>query len=228
MSLRHLYIFFLITRPQAHHLQSKKFYFLLKFCVKIHNCLTQAACDCYLFNFNIYIQILLESDEWFSPFSLSDLLVERRAFERRAKRDFQKMNAWASAIQGKKLNGERIANLEKMSECPASDNTEIFSHIWGSHEWLQLLPFEFPNIWGNFLFFFISAMLIKAYRTTISECYLFTIKYYLDCKPPVAKLNLTTQRKIGTYSKIKKLFWHKKIKIYCFLSYRTQLLQLYA
>jgi hypothetical protein len=31
----------------------------------------------------------------------------------------QKMNAWASAIQGKKLSGERIANLEKMSECPA-------------------------------------------------------------------------------------------------------------
>ncbi len=29
------------------------------------------------------------------------------------------MNAGASAIQGKKLSGERIANLEKMSECPA-------------------------------------------------------------------------------------------------------------
>ncbi len=29
------------------------------------------------------------------------------------------MNAWASAIQSKKLSGERIANLEKMSECPA-------------------------------------------------------------------------------------------------------------
>jgi hypothetical protein len=27
--------FFLITCPKAHHLQSKKFYFLLKFCVKI-------------------------------------------------------------------------------------------------------------------------------------------------------------------------------------------------
>ncbi len=29
------------------------------------------------------------------------------------------MNAGASAIQGKKLSGERIANLKKMSECPA-------------------------------------------------------------------------------------------------------------
>jgi hypothetical protein len=29
------------------------------------------------------------------------------------------MNARASAIQGKKLSGERIANLKKMSECPA-------------------------------------------------------------------------------------------------------------
>ncbi len=54
------------------------------------------------------------SDEWFSPFSLSEPLVERRA-----KRELKKMNAWASAIQGKKLGGERIANLEKMSECPA-------------------------------------------------------------------------------------------------------------
>ena len=60
----------------------------------------------------------IESDEWFSPFSLSEPLVERRAFERRAKREIQKLNAWASAIQGKK-SGERIANLGKMSECPA-------------------------------------------------------------------------------------------------------------
>jgi hypothetical protein len=29
------------------------------------------------------------------------------------------MNAGASAIHGKKLSGERIANFEKMSECPA-------------------------------------------------------------------------------------------------------------
>ena len=68
---------------------------------------------------NINIQILIQSDEWFSPFSLSEPLVERRAFERRAKREIQKLSAWASAIQGKKLSGERIANLEKMSECPA-------------------------------------------------------------------------------------------------------------
>ncbi len=68
---------------------------------------------------SIFIQILIESDEWFSPFSLSEPLVERRAFERRAKRGIQKMNAWASAIQRKKLSGERTANLEKMSECPA-------------------------------------------------------------------------------------------------------------
>ncbi len=60
-----------------------------------------------------------ESDEWFCSFSLSEPLVEQRAFERRAKREIQKMNAWASAIHGKKLSGERIANLEKMSECPA-------------------------------------------------------------------------------------------------------------
>ncbi len=66
-----------------------------------------------------FIQILIESDEWFSPFTLSEPLVERRAFERRAKREIQKMNAWASAIQRKKLSGERVANLEKMSECPA-------------------------------------------------------------------------------------------------------------
>ncbi len=46
-------------------------------------------------------------------------MVERRAFERRAKREIKKMNAGASAIQGKKLSGERKANLEKMSECPA-------------------------------------------------------------------------------------------------------------
>jgi hypothetical protein len=59
------------------------------------------------------------SDEWCSPFSLSEPLVERRAFERRAKRKIKKMNAWASAIQEKKLSGEWIANLEKMSECPA-------------------------------------------------------------------------------------------------------------
>jgi hypothetical protein len=55
----------------------------------------------------------MESDEWFSPFSLSEPLAERRAFERRAKREIQKMNTWASAIQGKKLSGERKANLEK-------------------------------------------------------------------------------------------------------------------
>jgi hypothetical protein len=30
-----LYVFFLITCPQAHHLQSEQFKFLLKFCVKI-------------------------------------------------------------------------------------------------------------------------------------------------------------------------------------------------
>jgi len=76
---------------------------------------------------NINIQILIESDEWFSPFSLSEPLVERRAFERRAKREIKKMNAWASAIQGKKLSGERIANLEKMSECPALQNTDSHS-----------------------------------------------------------------------------------------------------
>jgi hypothetical protein len=33
------------------------------------------------------------------------------------------MNARASAIQGKKLSGERIANHEKMSECPALDSS---------------------------------------------------------------------------------------------------------
>jgi hypothetical protein len=76
-------------------------------------------CVSYLLNSNINIQILIESDEWFSPFSLSEPLVEWRAFEQRAKRDIQKMNAWASAIQRKNLSGERIANLEKMSECPA-------------------------------------------------------------------------------------------------------------
>ncbi len=69
--------------------------------------------------YNIKLQILLESDEWFSPFSLSEPLVERRALERRAKRPIRKMTAWASAIQRKKLSGERIANLEEMSECPA-------------------------------------------------------------------------------------------------------------
>jgi hypothetical protein len=36
------------------------------------------------------------------------------------------MNAGALAIQGKKLNGERIANLGKMSECPAL--RFIYSH----------------------------------------------------------------------------------------------------
>ncbi len=41
------------------------------------------------------------SDEWFSPFSLSEPLVERRSSERRAKREIQKMNAWALAILGK-------------------------------------------------------------------------------------------------------------------------------
>jgi hypothetical protein len=56
-------IFFSITCPQAHHLQSKKFKFLLKFCVKIYNCLTQAAYVSYLFNSNINIQVLIESDE---------------------------------------------------------------------------------------------------------------------------------------------------------------------
>jgi hypothetical protein len=30
------FIFFLMTFPQAHHLQSKKIYFLLKFCVKFY------------------------------------------------------------------------------------------------------------------------------------------------------------------------------------------------
>ncbi len=64
-----------------------------------------------------------ESDEWFRSFSLNEPLLERRAFERRAKRLIKKMNAWASAIQGKKLSGERIVNLEKMSECPALDST---------------------------------------------------------------------------------------------------------
>jgi hypothetical protein len=44
-------------------------------------------------------------------------------------------------------------------------------------------------------YFFISEVLKKTYRTIFSEGNLFTIKYYLDCKPPVAKLNLTTQRK---------------------------------
>ncbi len=73
--------------------------------------------------------LLIESDEWFSPFSLSEPLAERRALERRAKREIQKMNAWASAIQGKKLSGERIANLEKMSECPA---LYIGSFLWKS------------------------------------------------------------------------------------------------
>ncbi len=72
--------------------------------------------------------MVIESDEWFSPFSLSEPLVERRAFERRAKREMQKMNAWASAIQGKKLSGERIANLEKMSECPALIPTISFQN----------------------------------------------------------------------------------------------------
>ena len=68
---------------------------------------------------NFFHYFTIESDEWFSSFSLSELLAERRAFERRAKSEIQKLNAWALAIQGKKLSGERIANLEKMSECPA-------------------------------------------------------------------------------------------------------------
>jgi hypothetical protein len=46
-------------------------------------------------------------------------MAERWAIERRAKMEIQKMNARASAIHGKKLSGERIANLEEMSECPA-------------------------------------------------------------------------------------------------------------
>jgi hypothetical protein len=88
-------------------------------CKFFHLQFTQAGCGSYLFNLNINIKILIGSDEWFCPFSLIEPLVERRAFERRAKREIQKMNAWASAIQGKKLSGERIANLGKMSECPA-------------------------------------------------------------------------------------------------------------
>ena len=71
---------------------------------------------------NFFHYFTIESDEWFSSFSLSELLAERRAFERRAKSEIQKLNAWALAIQGKKLSGERIANLEKMSECPALQN----------------------------------------------------------------------------------------------------------
>jgi hypothetical protein len=47
---------------------------------------------------------------------------ERLSDERKGK--IQKMNAGASAIYGKKLSGERIVNLEKMSECPALDITQ--------------------------------------------------------------------------------------------------------
>jgi hypothetical protein len=76
-------------------------------------------------SFHFFHYFTIESDECFSPFSLSEPLVERRAFERRAKRKIQKMNAGASAIQGKKLSEERIANLEKMSECPAQSFSNI-------------------------------------------------------------------------------------------------------
>jgi hypothetical protein len=55
--------------------------------------------------------------------------------------------------------------------------------------------------------FKLSTVLKKAYSTTISEGYLFNIIYYLDCKPPVAKLNLTTQRKIGPCTHVQQ---HKK------------------
>jgi hypothetical protein len=94
---------------------------------------------------NINIQILIESDEWFRTFTLSEPLVERRAFERRAKREIQKMNAWALAIQGKKLSGERKANLEKMSECPALSLLRESTFKWW--EWtvlkgLVLLPWN--------------------------------------------------------------------------------------
>ncbi len=71
-----------------------------------------------------------------SPFSLSEPLVERRA-----KREIQKMNAWASAIQGKKLSGERIANLGKMSECPALPKG-IFVAVY------FLLPLGFLHLSG--------------------------------------------------------------------------------
>ncbi len=47
------------------------------------------------------------------------------------------MNAGASAIHGKKLSGERIANFEKMSECPAL-------HFWHS------LSFYFKKIEKKF------------------------------------------------------------------------------
>ncbi len=54
---------------------------------------------------------------------MSDLVLFRSAnhwlSDKRLSQEIQKMNAWASAIQRKKLSGERIANLEKMSECPA-------------------------------------------------------------------------------------------------------------
>ncbi len=76
-----------------------------------------------------YMIKLIESDEWFSPFSLSEPLVERWAFERRAKREIHKMNAWASAIQAKKLSGEQIANHEKMSECRALVNIYYLSEL---------------------------------------------------------------------------------------------------
>ncbi len=54
-------------------------------------------------SFHFLHYFTIESDEWFSPFSLSEPLVERRAFERRAKRKIPKMNAGASEIQGKKI-----------------------------------------------------------------------------------------------------------------------------
>ncbi len=34
----YIYIFFFITSPQAHHIQSEKIIFLLKFCIKILFC----------------------------------------------------------------------------------------------------------------------------------------------------------------------------------------------
>jgi hypothetical protein len=103
-----------------------------------------------------------------SPFSLSEPVVERRAFERRAEREILKMNAWASAIHGKKLSGERIANLEKMSECPALHmctictmcSAHVLSLTWVNSCWefqyvpkivlLFCLKFEWvKNVWAR-------------------------------------------------------------------------------
>ncbi len=61
------------------------------------------------------------------------------------------MNARASAIQGKKLSGERIANFKKMSECPALDtwtNEQIRHHSKCRH--LNNLK----GVFFNFLLFF--------------------------------------------------------------------------